>query len=495
MTSRLATQKRAHKLVYNFQKRQASDCTTETLYQAPLKDAVVDSLQPLTVSWDTSCFPANPPTIDLRLYMPHAQNISERRLTIFKEVPFAPGSYQVELYPRWWENAPSVELQFSIAPSTNPLASDFGIGPIFTATYDGTATEKADLSIIDTGYTWVKNIVKSMSGGQIAGAVIGSLLFIVLLVGGIFFVRRSRAAAAKKSKRFSQKVDNRMSTISHNWSSMSASGAQAAIRNSMSVYGRPSGDISGFQSSVSINQAADGHTTADDASNTGNTVGSGLRPQRERSGTRVSFAPESMYGRPSSSIRGSVAAASSPMRPYHYADAPPVPTRQNTDNMTLSPTQAVGAFDLSPQDVDARASQYNPELMPALQLMRESEGSHELMFSPKADTPLPPVPAVTNGPKSPMGMMPMLDSSLSPDVLMRGYASKGRMNSLSINTRAPRTLYTPQTPTTVDNNPFRKSMALTIDSVYSGAGSHEQLGHLQVVEAQQEHEPQLPKRF
>lgn len=141
-----------------------------------------------------------------------------------------------------------------------------------------------------------------------------------------------------------------MSTISNNWSSISPSGAQAAIRNSMAVYGRPSGDVS-YQSSLSVNNTI-GHA--------GNTVGTGLRPQSERTGTRVSFAPESMYGRPSSSIRGSTAGNLG-----RFADAPPVPLRKDT--MTLSPTQTAGPFALSPHDVDARASQYNPDVMPALQ--------------------------------------------------------------------------------------------------------------------------------
>jgi len=126
--------------------------------------------------------------------------------------------------------------------------------------------------------------------------------------------------------------------------------------------------------------------------------------------------------------------------------------------------------------------------------MRESETAHEPMFSPKKnDTPLPPVPAMTTNPKSPVGMMPMLDSGLSPDALLRGYATNKdsalrRTNSLSVHSSAPsistlspmstgpaypspvaaRTLYSPQTPTQVDNNPFRKSMAPTVASAYSG---------------------------
>jgi len=243
--------------------------------------------------------------------------------------------------------------------SGNPFSSDYGPGPEFTATYTdtGVVNERNDMSLLKKSYTYMKEFIKSLSGGQIAGAVIGILLFIALLVGGIFFFRRTRAKRAEKSKRFSQMVDKRMSTISQNWSSISPSAAQAAIRNSMSVYGRPSGDIS-MQSSTSVNAAGN---------IPGNTVGSGLRPQRERSGTRVSFAPESIHGgRPSSSIRNSTATNAN--RPYHYADAPPLPTRQaSAENMTLSPTQAVGAFDLSPQDVDSRASQYIPDVGPALQ--------------------------------------------------------------------------------------------------------------------------------
>jgi len=106
MTSRLSSSpvhKRSTPHVYNFEKRQsewsswlaslqkahslpdAADCTTQSLYKAPLADAVVDSMVgKLLVSWQTTCFNTIPETIDLRLYAPHRTNITERRLQIWK---------------------------------------------------------------------------------------------------------------------------------------------------------------------------------------------------------------------------------------------------------------------------------------------------------------------------------------------------------------------------------------------------------------------------
>ncbi|KZW03332.1 hypothetical protein EXIGLDRAFT_699209 [Exidia glandulosa HHB12029] len=490
MTSRLPVRSSGHKRT-PFTKRQTA-CTTASLYKAPLAGAVVDSAQPLTVSWDTTCFNNNPEKVDLRLYS------ETTRLQIWKELPYAAGSYnvrqvlvvataitrstlpQVELFPRWWNDTETVKLKFSIQASGNPFASDYGPGPVFTATYtaptDGSVDDKADMSIIDTGYTWVKNFVKSLSGGEIAAAIICPLLFIAIVIGVFFYVRRSRKQVEERHKRFSAMVDKRMSTISGNWASMSAAGAQYAIRNSMATFGRPSADM-----------ATVGHESAAP----GSTVGSGLRPQtRARSGTRVSFAPESMYGRPSNAgetVRSSVY-STGPTRSFHYGDAPPMPQRNNSgspDNLTLSPTQQTGAFTLSAYEIDNRASQYDAagDVMPALAMMRQSNDTNELMFSPTKETPLPPVPAVTaQAPKSPLGMMPMMDSNLSPEERLRQYAA-GKKQSISVASPNSASFFSPVTPTfpspaaqrTVysangsEKNPFRKSVAhAEDDGAYDG---------------------------
>ncbi|EJD40880.1 hypothetical protein AURDEDRAFT_115749 [Auricularia subglabra TFB-10046 SS5] len=471
MTSRLSSSPSGHKRTYNFLNKRQTDCTTATLYKAPLAGAVVSSAEPLTVAWDTACFATNPQTVDLRLYAPNVGGDSAR-LQIWKEVPYAPGSYQVKLFPRWWNDTETVELRFLVQESGNPFSGYYGLGPKFTATYtpraDGKLDAEADMSIIDTGYTWVKNFIKGLSGGQIAAAVICPILFICIVVGTIFYVRRSRNNVQKKRERFSTMVDKRMSTISTNWQSMSAAGAQAAIRNSMATFGRPSADL-----------ATLGHE-----STSGNTVGSGPRPQtRARSGTRVSFAPESMYGRPSNageSVRTSISAG--PTRSYHFGDAPPVPARKGSsdENLTLSPTQHAGAFSLSAYEIDNRASQYkDSDVQPALQMMREANGATEPMFVAH-DAPLPPVPAATATPKSPLGMMPMMSSALSPDAGLREYAARKQAMSPATQTSFPmpmsptlpspaasRTLYSPQGQAQA-SNPFRKSLAPTEDSVYDG---------------------------
>ena len=47
----------------------------------------------------------------------------------------------------------------------------------------------------------VQNFIKGLSGGQIAAAVICPILFIAIVVGTIFYVRRSRKNVQKKKNR------------------------------------------------------------------------------------------------------------------------------------------------------------------------------------------------------------------------------------------------------------------------------------------------------
>ncbi|KAK7462122.1 hypothetical protein VKT23_007725 [Stygiomarasmius scandens] len=117
-------------------------------------------------------------------------------------------------------------------------------GPVFTAKYtaptDGSTPEIADISSnsasTDAGVTVVDAKTESESShkGKIAAAVLLPLLAIIAL--GVFaYLKLARAKGKEKRRAWAEGVDKRMSTISTGWQSMSAAGAQAAIRNSMAV--------------------------------------------------------------------------------------------------------------------------------------------------------------------------------------------------------------------------------------------------------------------
>lgn len=145
MTSRLSARSSEHKRT-PFSKRQtgpckqraprgtahispSTACTTATLYKAPLANAVVNSSEPLTVSWDTTCFNDNPTKVCLRprnslmiliiIHLGGFEAVSPRRrlhqaadmersaetsppspaLTLSREeLPYAPGMTQVRPY-------------------------------------------------------------------------------------------------------------------------------------------------------------------------------------------------------------------------------------------------------------------------------------------------------------------------------------------------------------------------------------------------------------
>jgi hypothetical protein len=192
----------------------------------------VDSLKPLPITWDSSCL--NSTDIDIYLISPSS---ALPRIHLWTGVALKRGTYTATLMPRWWNATSSQSLQITIVPAGQaPFLSQLAGGPVFTATYTAPSTgtpASADVNQIDSGVTPVNDAAnakkKSISGKATAGVLI-SLLFICLCVAAWFKMQR-----AKKSE--SEAVDKRISTISTDWKSISAAGAQATIRNSIAVSG------------------------------------------------------------------------------------------------------------------------------------------------------------------------------------------------------------------------------------------------------------------
>ncbi|TRM66829.1 hypothetical protein BD626DRAFT_545906 [Schizophyllum amplum] len=452
------------------QKRADSACNNGGFYKEPTSGKKIDSLETLSISWDTSCLSSA--QADIYLYAPGTQS---SRIHIWEGVTFSDGQYDAELKPRWWNATSLQKLQLSIVEAgTAPFLSPYPAGPVFTATYEEPDTgtpESADTSLAsnDSGITTVNSDAseqtsKGLSKGATTAAVIVPLLFVAALIAAYFRISRKRGQ--EKRKRFSEAVDKRMSTISADWKSMSPAGAQAAIRNSMAVSGdSASNRLSSFSfgnirptSSIGSGVAESGHAGFDAtpqmyqqenvpishlrhtivSSHDGERVSrvSYVDGQAPRV-SRVSFA-DGPNLRPSIDARRSAYSMNGASRSFHTAmNAPPLPTRQDSDSSDnsigmMSPTQTVGAFTLTSDDINE---------LPALSMMRTGnqgapaspeEESGELMFPPVMSMPVPQPYSLPVPPQSPVGMMPMQpvpESVMSPDDMMKAYAAARQVNS------------------------------------------------------------------
>ncbi|KIM63117.1 hypothetical protein SCLCIDRAFT_8905 [Scleroderma citrinum Foug A] len=438
---------------FNFDKRDS--CATGGFYTNPTTGMTVSSSNPFNISWDTSCLPGTS-AVDIYLIAP---SLANSRIHEWANVNFGLGSYQTTLEPRWWNDSSSVQLQLSIVTSgTQPFLSPLPAGPIFTATYaaptSGATPAGADLSTPNT-VSYVNNFPtpQSLTSGRIAAGVLIPLLFIGL--GIAYYIKMSRIKAKEKSKRFSHVVDKRMSTISSDWKSISAAGASAAIRNSIAASGgnRTSSAFSFGAIRPVSTVAVEGDAGSEQSSLNDSSNMSQLRPGFRASAfgervSRVSFAADV---RPSMESRRTVAS-----RAFHVGHIPPVPIRKDSDEM--SPTQTLGAFSLTPDDIKARISGEPSEGRPSMDEVwpsLTSAGDEYLIPSQSPfELPLPPVPAHA-APGSPVSMMPMPANVMSPDEMLRAYAERNMSSpppgspvsfpapTAGYNVHGMRTLYSP----------------------------------------------------
>ncbi|KAJ3509434.1 hypothetical protein NLJ89_g5223 [Agrocybe chaxingu] len=311
------------------EKRALSDCATGSFYKSPEMGATVDSMQIVPVTWDPTCLP-DKKAIDIYLYSPGSAN---SRIHFWSEIALSRGTYDLELKPRWWDATPSQLLQISIVPAGEPaFNSTFIGGPVFTATYtapsDGSVPEAADTTLTESPITYVNDLSQKsgMNPGKTAAAVILPLLFVGLCIGA--FIKMKRARGQERRKEWAEKIDKRMSTISTDWKSVSAAGANAAIRNSIAVGARNSSfSFGAIRPSSTI--AVEGEDEKASMRQARTTTGVGLRNPASLTGTgervsRVSFAPDTRVSRVSfADSRPST--ESRRTRAYHSAYVPPVP--------------------------------------------------------------------------------------------------------------------------------------------------------------------------
>ncbi|KAG1769059.1 hypothetical protein EV702DRAFT_979112 [Suillus placidus] len=448
-------------------------CATGGFYISPSQGQTVSSSSSFNITWNPSCL-SNTQAVDIYLIAP---SLSSSRIHEWQNVNYALGTYQTNLEAKWWNDTSKVNLQLSIVTSnTQPFLSPFPAGPVFTATYtapsDGSTPASADLSS-PNGVTYVGNFSSNSSSnsGKIAAGILVPLIFIGL--GIAVYFKLNRAKSKEKSRRFSEAIDKRMSTISVDWKSMSAAGASAAIRHSMAISGGGNRNSSFSFGPIrpSSTAAVEGTPSISDKASFDVPRMSQLRPGLRSQTTlgervsRVSFATDV---RPSIESRRTVGIS----RAFHTGIVPPLPSNDDKEETgDLSPTQTSGPFTLTPDDIRARmsfsrTSEARPsmdEVWPSLSMMRtgnEASGDDYLLPQEQqsVDLPLPPVPAHP-APESGLPMMPMPANVMSPDEMLRAYAER-KMKSpppsgtlafpvpaASYGGNGMRTLYTPSLST------------------------------------------------
>ncbi|KAF8335304.1 uncharacterized protein EI90DRAFT_3047863 [Cantharellus anzutake] len=428
-----------------------SNCAGGGFYKNPTTNQTVSTSSPVNVAWDNSCLSPSPKLVDLYLYAP---GLNDSLIQAFNGADYAHGSMEMTLNPSWWGNASSVSLQLAIVPHGTPgFMTSIATGPIWTATYnssDPNAHPKSGNASGSGGIIQeVKNIFAKLPGGSVAAAVILPLLAATIAI--LLYVRHQRKKRAEKSKRFSQAIDQRMSTISTDWRSISGAGANAAIRASMvdsSAYGRPAS----FMSSVSSGQAGVGahfdnlETAEQEVPQLNQLRASRLSSvgQAERTSRTISFAADARPSIETTHTRRTGGTGSN--RPYQtrsFHQAQNFDSDEEDADLQLSPRQSQGPTVFSNAEIEARASVGDEDLrremlqMPAVSLMRT--GRHNAGPSNELILPAPilrnaspgalAVPSPTLQPTSPIPPSHLaatsapMNPALSPDDLLRAYAA------------------------------------------------------------------------
>lgn len=295
--------------------------------------------------------------------------------------------------PNWWGLDQSVQLQLQIVQHGAPHWEGT-VGPVWTATYDSSKGVPPKPSGGDPSIAQrVKNIIHEMPGGSIAAAVLIPLLFVAGVVA-FFYIRRARRKTEAKKNRFSKAVDQRMSTISTDWRSISGAGANAAVRNSMAVRGsvidggeRPASIFANNQAGIGALRTSEEKVPQMDEMRRAR---QSVFTNGERN-SRISFAPD---------VRTSYAEKENPrlpsavrglnVRSFHQGHSFEEERYDEHDrDLAMSPTQAAGPPLLQPGEIAARASGENDRdfqrevlQMPAMTLMRTGGASDSEMVLP-----------------------------------------------------------------------------------------------------------------
>ncbi len=369
-----------------------ADCLRGKGYVKPAAGDVVDSAQPITISWEPSCF-QNTSGLDIYLYAPQ---LSSAILPIhgWRNFPVGEGTQNVKLQPKWWITDPYksslVQLKLNIVPSGNePWDTANPTGPAWSANYTspGPGKNPPDDAIAKEGVAESVISVFYAGGGLTAGgkaaAVICPLVVVGVLLG--LWIRKLHISRNNKLADWAEKMDQRMSRVSLDWM-RGGDGSAGPIPGSRpaSYMHRPSRDLNGTAAGLAGRGAG---ATANDYAQRGMS----LDNVRDRRQSRISFAHETAGDRvsrisfgPNSSTdhgRGHKTSASlsrigqSSLRHSFYdGNAPAVPkidptyrdsaysdayadgAMEDLDDLAMSPTQHNGPAPLSNHQLEQMRS-------------------------------------------------------------------------------------------------------------------------------------------
>src|SRR5258706_8384025 len=111
------------------------------------------------VAWDTSCLNPAPERVDLYLLSPEkAANLGQ--VTVWSNVPYSLGQFDVQLDSTLWDSTPSVDLQVQLIQAGTPVfLSQMAAGPVFKVVNPSPFTASASTAASNA-------TVNSVTGGS-----------------------------------------------------------------------------------------------------------------------------------------------------------------------------------------------------------------------------------------------------------------------------------------------------------------------------------------
>lgn len=206
----------SHSDAHRHQRRDSSVCQT---YLSPAASDVIEAFAQTTLKWDPKCLT----TYDsLDIYLQSVD--AAQPIHLWKSVTTSDGQLTTSFIPSWWNSTNAATLQLVITGADQPAWAGSGSGPTFFAEFNGTTPDSvpdAEKAKTQLGGPSVEVINKAhsrgLAGGSIVAAVLVPLLAVAGLIAAYIVISRRRSGAA--SKRWSQYVDQRMSTAPNaaNW--------------------------------------------------------------------------------------------------------------------------------------------------------------------------------------------------------------------------------------------------------------------------------------
>ncbi|KAH9823589.1 hypothetical protein DFH28DRAFT_1119017 [Melampsora americana] len=202
----------SHSEPHRHQKRDSSICQT---YLSPAASDVIEAYAQTTLKWDPKCLT----TYDsLDIYLQSVD--AAQPIHLWKSVTTSDGQLTTSFIPSWWNSTNAATLQLVITGADQPAWAGSGSGPTFFAEFNGTTPDSvpdAEKAKTQSGGPSVEVINKAhsrgLAGGSIAAAVLVPLLAVAGLIAAYIVISRRRSGAA--SKRWSQFVDQRMSSATN----------------------------------------------------------------------------------------------------------------------------------------------------------------------------------------------------------------------------------------------------------------------------------------